>query len=160
MFITFSWWHPWEPRFKSAFHNSFWDYVVPDRIPWMTLELYKWNWERVLANSFSGIHKSKIFCSVVKLDQLNSLWDFWSIVFSSKSSRSRFVTIKIVIEEMRSQNRHDEMSTSLRKTSREFAWTLTLATYSISVVEVELNYGTVPLPHLSSPWREGNRGGE
>jgi hypothetical protein len=43
MFITFSWWHPWEPRFKSGFHNSIWDYVVPDRIPWMSLELYKWN---------------------------------------------------------------------------------------------------------------------
>ena len=41
MFITFSCLHPWEPRFKSGFHNSFWDYVVPDRIPWMTLELYK-----------------------------------------------------------------------------------------------------------------------
>jgi hypothetical protein len=54
----------WEPRFKSGFHNSFWDYVVPDRIPWL------WNyvneiWERVLANSFSGIHKSKIICSAV-----------------------------------------------------------------------------------------------
>jgi hypothetical protein len=43
MFTTFSLWHPWEPRFKSGFHNSFWDYVVPDRIPWMTLELYEWN---------------------------------------------------------------------------------------------------------------------
>ncbi len=43
MFITFSWWHPWEPRFKSGFHNSFWDYLVPDRISWMTLEIYKWN---------------------------------------------------------------------------------------------------------------------
>ncbi len=43
MFTTFSLWHPWEPRFKSDFHNSFWDYVVPDRKPWMTLELYKWN---------------------------------------------------------------------------------------------------------------------
>ncbi len=40
---TFSLWHSWEPRFKSGFHNSFWDYVVPDRIPWMTLELYEWN---------------------------------------------------------------------------------------------------------------------
>ncbi len=39
MFITFSRWHPWEPRFKSGFHNSFWDYLVPDRIPWVTLEL-------------------------------------------------------------------------------------------------------------------------
>ncbi len=35
----FSWWHPWEPRFKSGFHNSFWDLVVPDRISWMTLEI-------------------------------------------------------------------------------------------------------------------------
>ncbi len=43
MFTTFSLWHPWEPRFKSGIHNSFWDYVVPDRIPWMTLELYEWN---------------------------------------------------------------------------------------------------------------------
>ena len=43
IFNTFSWWHPWEPRFKSGFHNSFWDYLVPDRISWMTLELYKWN---------------------------------------------------------------------------------------------------------------------
>ncbi len=43
MFLTFSGWHPWEPRLKSGFHNSFWDYVVPDRIPWMTLELYKLN---------------------------------------------------------------------------------------------------------------------
>jgi hypothetical protein len=34
--FTFSWWHPWEPMFKSGFHNSFWDYVVPDRISWMT----------------------------------------------------------------------------------------------------------------------------
>ncbi len=63
LFITFSGWHPWEPRFKDGFHNSFWDYVVPDRIPWMTLELCKWIWERVLANSFSGIHKYKIICS-------------------------------------------------------------------------------------------------
>jgi hypothetical protein len=30
-------------RFKSGFHISFWDYVVPDRIPWVTLELYDWN---------------------------------------------------------------------------------------------------------------------
>ncbi len=43
MFITFSWWYPWESRFKSGFHNSFWDYLVRDRISWMTLELYKWN---------------------------------------------------------------------------------------------------------------------
>ncbi len=43
MFTTFSLWHPWEPRFKSGFHNSFWDYVVPDGIPWMTLELYEWH---------------------------------------------------------------------------------------------------------------------
>jgi hypothetical protein len=43
MFTTFSLWHSWEPRFKSGFHNSFWDYVVPDRITWMTLELYEWN---------------------------------------------------------------------------------------------------------------------
>ncbi len=34
---------PWEPRFKSGFHNSFWDLVVPDRISWMALEIYKWN---------------------------------------------------------------------------------------------------------------------
>ncbi len=39
----FSWWHPREPRFKSGFHNSFWDLVVPDRISWMTLEIYNWN---------------------------------------------------------------------------------------------------------------------
>ncbi len=32
-----------EPRFKSGFHNSFWDYVVSDRLSWMTLEIYKWN---------------------------------------------------------------------------------------------------------------------
>ncbi len=32
VFIPFSWWHPWEPRFKSGFLNSFWDYLVPDRI--------------------------------------------------------------------------------------------------------------------------------
>ncbi len=43
VFITFSWWHPWEPRLKSGFYNSFWDYLVPDRISWMTLEIYKWN---------------------------------------------------------------------------------------------------------------------
>ena len=41
MLITFSWLHPWKPRFKSGFHNSFWDYLVPDRISWMTLEIYK-----------------------------------------------------------------------------------------------------------------------
>ncbi len=35
--------HPWEPRFQSGFHNSFWDIVVPKRISWMTLEIYKWN---------------------------------------------------------------------------------------------------------------------
>ena len=29
----FSCLHPWEPRFKSGFHNSFGDYVLPDRIP-------------------------------------------------------------------------------------------------------------------------------
>ncbi len=40
---TFSWGHPWAPRFKSCFHNSFWNLVVPDRISWMTLEIYKWN---------------------------------------------------------------------------------------------------------------------
>jgi hypothetical protein len=28
MFITFSLWHPWEPRFKSGFHNSFWVYCI------------------------------------------------------------------------------------------------------------------------------------
>ncbi len=39
----FSWGHPWKPRFKSSFHNSFWDLVVPGRISWMTLEIYKWN---------------------------------------------------------------------------------------------------------------------
>ncbi len=39
-FIIFSWWYPRGPRFKSCFHNSFWDYVVPDRISWMTLEIY------------------------------------------------------------------------------------------------------------------------
>jgi hypothetical protein len=39
----FSWWHSWEPRFKSGFHNLFWDLVVPDRISWMTLEIYKLN---------------------------------------------------------------------------------------------------------------------
>jgi hypothetical protein len=36
MLINFSGWHHWEPRFKSGFYNSFWDCVVPDRIPWMT----------------------------------------------------------------------------------------------------------------------------
>ncbi len=46
--VFFSWWHPWEPRFKSGFHNSFCDLVVPDRISWMTLEIYKWN----LGNEF------------------------------------------------------------------------------------------------------------
>ncbi len=30
-------------EFKSGFHNSFWDLVVPDRIWWMTLEIIKWN---------------------------------------------------------------------------------------------------------------------
>ncbi len=43
-FTIFSWWHLWGPWFKSGFHNSFWDYLVPDRISWMTLEIYKWNW--------------------------------------------------------------------------------------------------------------------
>ncbi len=42
-FITFSWRHHWEPRFKSGFYNSFRDYLVPDRISWMTLEICKWN---------------------------------------------------------------------------------------------------------------------
>ena len=64
MFTAFSLWHPWEPRFKSGFHNSFWDYVVPDRIPWMTLELYRWNLGTCFGLFFSGIHKSKIICSV------------------------------------------------------------------------------------------------
>ncbi len=59
MFITFSWWHPWEPGFKSGFHNSFWDYVVPDRIPWMTLELYKWN----VGNKFWLILFREILCT-------------------------------------------------------------------------------------------------
>ncbi len=63
MFITFLWWHPWEARFKSGFHIFFWDLVVPDIISWMTLEIYKWNLERVLANSFWGTHKSKTICS-------------------------------------------------------------------------------------------------
>jgi hypothetical protein len=45
----FSWGHPWKPRFKSGFHNSFWDLGVPCRISWMTLEIYKWN----LGTSFS-----------------------------------------------------------------------------------------------------------
>jgi hypothetical protein len=39
----FSWWLPGEPRFKSGFHNSFWNLVVPDRISWMTLKICKWN---------------------------------------------------------------------------------------------------------------------
>ncbi len=39
----FSWGHTWKPRFKSGFHNSFWDLVVPGRISWMSLEIYKWN---------------------------------------------------------------------------------------------------------------------
>ena len=60
----YSWGHPWKPRFKSGFHNSFWDYVVrlTEYLEWL------WNyineiWEWVLANSFSGIHKSKLICS-------------------------------------------------------------------------------------------------
>ncbi len=62
----FYFWHPWGPKFKSGFHNSVWDYVVPGRISWITLEIYKLKiWERVLAHSFSGIHKCKIICSVV-----------------------------------------------------------------------------------------------
>jgi hypothetical protein len=28
----FSWGHPWKPRLKSGFHNSFWDLVVSGRI--------------------------------------------------------------------------------------------------------------------------------
>ncbi len=44
--------HLWEPRFKSGFHNSFWDLVVPDRISWMTLEIYEWNF---LFNTFISI---------------------------------------------------------------------------------------------------------
>ncbi len=39
----FSWWHPLEPRFKSGFHNFLLGSCVPDRISWMTLEIYKWN---------------------------------------------------------------------------------------------------------------------
>ncbi len=64
----FSWGPPWKPRFKSGFHNSFWDLVVPGRISWMTLEIYKWNLGTSFGNSFSGIHKSKVICSV-------DLWD-------------------------------------------------------------------------------------
>ncbi len=60
----FSRWHPCEPRFKSGFHNSFWDLVVSDRISWMILEIYKWNLGTSFG-SFSGIHVSKIICSVV-----------------------------------------------------------------------------------------------
>ncbi len=57
--------HPWKTRFKSGFHHSFWDLVVPDRISRMTLEIYIYEiWERVLANSFSGIHNSTFICSV------------------------------------------------------------------------------------------------
>jgi hypothetical protein len=68
IFITFSWWHPWEPRFKSGFYNSFWDYLVPDRISWMTVEICKWNLGTSFGyNSFSGIHKSKIICSVLNV---------------------------------------------------------------------------------------------
>ncbi len=43
LFVNFSWWHPWEPWFKSGLHNSLWDYLVLGRISWMTSEICKWN---------------------------------------------------------------------------------------------------------------------
>ncbi len=38
-FIYFSCWHPWETRFKSGFHSSFWDFICGT-----------WNWG--MASSF------------------------------------------------------------------------------------------------------------
>jgi hypothetical protein len=52
-FKIFSWWHPWEPKFKSGFRNSFWDFIV-------LTEYHEWLWkymndiwERVLAKYIS-----------------------------------------------------------------------------------------------------------
>jgi hypothetical protein len=39
-FIILSWWHPWGPRFKSGFHNSFWDYVF-------LTEYHEWIWKYI-----------------------------------------------------------------------------------------------------------------
>jgi hypothetical protein len=41
IFITFSWWRPGGPRFKSGFHNSFWDYLV------FLKEYHEWLWKYI-----------------------------------------------------------------------------------------------------------------
>ena len=58
---------PLEPRFKSGFHNPFRDQVVS----WQNImnafgNIYKWNLETKLANSFLGIHKFQIICSMAE----------------------------------------------------------------------------------------------
>jgi hypothetical protein len=53
--IFFSCWHPWETRFKSGFHSSFWDFIYGI-----------WNWG--MASSFHVIQIS------IRQDIFSQLW--------------------------------------------------------------------------------------
>ena len=51
-FDIFSCWHPWETRFKSDFHSSFWDFIC---------EIWKWGmassfWNHAIQISIRQVH--------------------------------------------------------------------------------------------------------
>ncbi len=61
IFNIFSCWHPWETRFKSDFHSSFWDFIC---------RIWKW----VMASSFWN-HVIQISIRQVRFqDKHSQLW--------------------------------------------------------------------------------------
>ncbi len=71
----------WEPRFKSGFHISFWDLVVPHRISWMTLEIYKWNLGTSFDSFFCGNTSVQTYLQCVVLKQPSPLKNhpYWAV---------------------------------------------------------------------------------
>ncbi len=61
IFYIFSCWHPWQTRFKSGFHSSFWDFIC---------RIWKW----VMASSFWN-HVIQISIRQVHFhDKYSQLW--------------------------------------------------------------------------------------
>jgi hypothetical protein len=57
IFTIFSCWHPWETRFKSGFHSSFWDFIHGIR-KWVMASSF---WNHVIQISIRLVHFQDIY---------------------------------------------------------------------------------------------------
>ncbi len=85
-FNNFSCWHPWETRFKSGFHSSFWDFICG---------IWKWGmassfWNHVIQISNRQVHFQDIYSQLWIVKSLLKTFTSYNQILTSEEQLCMF----------------------------------------------------------------------